>query len=298
MRIKGVTALILALAMLASCNRAPSEPTLVQVIETSTSAETTDDIKESAAPSDMSLDYKISEPEVKQFYDIGKELIFFRDGNEIHGRLYIPEKKGPHKTVVLASPLYCPGSAVEDKAWEFCEKGYAAITFDFQNNVTGDPDKAPKYMGDFVCEQVKDLLAVLDSLKYLSDVDIDHVFLWGHSMGGLDAAYAGALWRGHIDGIILVEPSFQHPGKWKFENGATLTDDMYGLFEKMDIPVLIIRGTGSRGGMGDMEHFYDKAIESLPKGKIEAIEGADHYMQGRAGEEMIRLSLDFLDSCR
>jgi pimeloyl-ACP methyl ester carboxylesterase len=297
MRIKSVTALILTVVMLASCNRMPSEPSLIQIIETSDSADVSDTVAENTGSSGMPLDYKISEPDIKQFYDLGSEITFFRDGNEIHGRLYIPEKKGPYKTIILAAPLYCPGSVVEDKAWEFCENGYAAIVFDFRNNFTDDPDNAPRCMGDFVYEQVIDLLAVMDSLKYIPDVDPDNVFLWGHSMGGLDAAYAGALRHERLKGIILVEPSLQHPGKWKFENGSKLTDDMYGLFEKCDIPVLIIRGTGNRGGMGDMEHFYDKAVESYPKGKIEVIEGADHYMQGNYGEQMVKLSLEFMDSC-
>lgn len=287
MRIRSVTALVLSVVMLASCSRSLTKPSLISEV---TTIEIT--TEETSSSPEETGDAKTAVPKVEKIEDNIRQITFSRDGNEFDGVLVLPDGEGPYKTIVLCAPLYTFGWDIIGRAYEYAEKGYAAIVFDFQDNMYDGG--SPKYIGDFIYQNVLDLYAVMDALKYLPDVDTSNVYLWGHSMGGLTAAYAGALRKDDIKGMILVEPSIQNITKMKFEGDAKLDADLYSLWKEMDIPVVIIRGT--HDGLGSDPDFFNEAMASLKKGKLITIDGADHYMTGSYGKLMTEKSVEEIKS--
>ena len=243
---------------------------------------------ESASSSiEATFDYEISDPEIEKDSGTTKNVTFYRNGNPIKAKIMLPEGEGPFKTIVIVGGLYASLGFYSNKAQVFNENGYAVVEIRPTNNKMPPFYKEPEYLGDFVFEQMLDLSAVMDALKFFSQVDLSHIYLYGHSMGGLAAVYAGVLRQDAIKGIILVEPSFQYPENMAFENGQKLPADFYSFLSDCQVPVVIIQGTGERPDLHDFPHFYDKAIESLPKGEIIIIDGADHLMNGEYGEQMV-----------
>ena len=154
--------------------------------------------------------------------------------------------------------------------------------------------KEPEYLGDFVFEQMLDLFAVMDALKYFPEVDLSNIYLFGHSMGGLATVYAGVLRQNEIKGMILAEPSFQYPERMRFENEQRLPSDFYSFLSGCKVPVVIMKGTGDRPDLNDFPHFYDKANESIPKCELVIIDGADHLMSGEYGKQMAEQAIEVL----
>ena len=290
MRIKSVISLILVLVMLVSCGKAPSDTSETAEVITVTTTEST---TEQTTTSEETTEDPFKKPLIEEFDDQVRLLTFYRDDIEIHGAFVYPlgAEKGPYKTIVLSSPLYTSGWGVMDRAYLFAEAGYACVVFDLKTNVDGAPTK---YLGDFIYDQVKDLNCVMDSLKYLPDVDTSNVYMWAHSMGGLTTAYVGAARKNEVKGLILVEPSIQKAQKMKFENEKTLDTDIFSVWADLDIPVIII--IGSEGTMKNEPEFYINVAESLPKGKLVTVQGADHGMGGEYGVEMVRIALEAMES--
>ena len=82
----------------------------------------------------------------------------------------------------------------------------------------------------------------------------------------------------------------------KYEDDTRLNPDLYGLLSDLSVPVVIFKGTGEREDIPDFDHFYDKAIESLPDGRLVVIDGADHFMGGEPGKQMIAKSVEIIKS--
>ena len=80
-----------------------------------------------------------------------------------------PEGSGPYKTIIILGGLYASLGSYSGKAKKYNENGYAVIEVRPTNNKAPTPYKEPAYLGDFVFEQMADLCAVIDSLKYFQD---------------------------------------------------------------------------------------------------------------------------------
>ena len=286
MKTKCVISVILAAVMLASCSTGPDKTS-------ETASETVTDL---TVPSIVPFEYETAEPVIESINDSTDRITFYRDGNEIIGNITRPEGSGPYKTIIILGGLYASLGSYSGKAKKYNENGYAVIEVRPTNNKAPTPYKEPAYLGDFVFEQMADLCAVIDSLKYFQDIDTSNIYLFGHSMGGLGTVYAGIYKQDEIKGMILVEPSFQYPSTMKYENDTRLNPDLYGLLSDLSVPVVIFKGTGEREDIPDFDHFYDKAIESLPDGRLVVIDGANHFMGGEPGKQMIAKSVEIIKS--
>lgn len=292
MKKKIFISLILTAALLASCSNAKVETTLttedttaVTTTEATTTTTTTAETK-STTTSETTSGPKPSDPEIKDESETLKRVTFYRDGNPIKAKLYLPEGKGPFKTVILLGGMYVDLGYYSGKAQIFNDKGYAVVEMSPTNNKLMGVYQIPEFLGDFVYEQMQDMLSVMDDLKSFPEIDSSDIYLFGHSIGGLGAVYAARERQDEIKGLILIEPSFQYPETMLFENEETLRKDFYPLLSELKVPVLIVKGTGERPDLTDFEHFYDKAIETIPSAKIVTIEGADHPMHGEPGNQM------------
>ena len=290
--------IVLAAAMTAAC----SKPEEVTETTTETTAETTPArVEMSTMPKETgpwlpvfpAMQYETSEPEIEDVEGTVQYITFYRDGNPIKGKVTHPEGDGPYKTIVISGGLYTHFGRYSNKAQSYSEKGYAVIEYQYQN---GDPPGSyddPEYLGDFIFEQVLDLYAVMDSLKYIPYVDTSNVYLYGHSMGGLVCSYAGTLRQDEIRGLILVDPSFYAAERMNFENDETITTDIYHLINKCMVPAVII--TGTEGSFGEDPHFFDEARKALPHCEYVVIEGAQHRMEGDASEKVVEKSVEVIE---
>ncbi len=297
--VRSFVILVMATAMLTSCSSAqvtPStvtEETAVAMTETTAvTTTTTESTTKASTVSETSQGPKPSDPEIKDEGETIKRVTFYRDGNPIKAKVYLPKGKGPFKTVIILGGMYVDLGYYSGKAQLFNDKGYAVVEMSPTNNKLMGVYQLPEFLGDFVYEQMQDMLSVKDDLKYFPELDQSKVYLFGHSVGGLGAVYAGAECQDSFKGLILIEPSFQYPETMLFENDKKLRTDFYPLLSEFKIPVLIVKGTGDRPDLEDFPHFYDKAVETIPDAKLITVEGADHPMHGEPGNQMV------LDVCK
>ena len=291
--------------------------------EASELTETSDD---SSAVSDLSqygvtdpFSYEAGTPEVSGDLDTRKEVSFYRDGIRIYGKLYLPEGDGPFPVVVLCSGQLAPYSYYTDEAEKCAENGYAALVFDFAGNVARSNSGGS--LTDYsVLTEAKDLNVILDSLSALPKVDTENVFLFGHSLGGLTAAYIGCSRPDDVKGMILLEPSFGYPD-YARETSPDLSQvpdiipdvslynanvgkifvvdmhavDIFSMMPQFDRDVLVILGTQNALGES-MPEVFERAAEAFPSAEIEKVEGADHYFQDEAGETAAQMLIDFVSA--
>ncbi len=293
--------LILTAALLASCSNAKvettpaTEETTTGVTTEATSITTTNAETKSTTTSETTSVPKPSDPEIRDESETLKRITFYRDGNPVKAKVYLPEGEGPFKTVVIVGGMYIDLGYYSGKADIMNGNGYAVVEVSPSNNKLTGVYQLPEYMGDFVYEQMQDLLFVMDNLDMFPEIDQDNIYLFGHSVGGLTTLYAGAERQSSIKGLILVEPSFQYPETMLFEKDRKLRTDLYPFLTEIKVPVLIVKGTGDRPDLEDFPHFYDKAIESFPNAGLVTIEGADHPMRGEPGNEMARTVCQYIE---
>ena len=294
-KLRRVLTVTLAACLLASCNAAPeasgetaAEPSEPVITTTETA------VIEFPEPEFPPIRYVYSEPDIEKTGSRVKDMVFYRDGNPIYGKITFPKGDGPFKTIIIANGLYAPLGRYSNKALSYSEKGYAVVEFQYQNGTPPPSYDDPEYIGDFIYEQVKDLFAVIDSLQYISGVDMSNIYLYGHSMGGLVVSYAGVMRQDEVRGLILVDPSFYASDLMEFEHDQTITTDIYRVLKKCYIPTVII--TGTAGSFGEDPHFFDEARASLLNCKYIVIEGATHTMEGAASEKVVELSVEAIES--
>ncbi|MBO4579155.1 MAG: alpha/beta hydrolase [Clostridiales bacterium] len=280
---------VLLLAMLASCSKAPDMTSATTTTEVTTTA------RSETATSETTTAPLPSDPEIKEESETVKRVVFYRDGNPVKAKVYLPEGEGPFKTVVIVGGMYIDLGYYSGKADIMNGNGYAVVEVSPSNNKLTGVYQLPEYMGDFVYEQMQDLLYVMDDLEMFPEIDQDNIYLFGHSVGGLTTLYAGAERQASIKGLILVEPSFQYPETMLFEKDQKLRTDLYPLLSEIKVPVLIVKGTGDRPDLEDFPHFYDKAVEAVPNAELVTIEGADHPMRGEPGNEMARTVCQYIE---
>lgn len=234
----------------------------------------------------IDITYSAAEPVITDISDTEKEITFFRDGMEIEGKLYLPEGEGPFPVIVLCCGLMQQYSDYEADAKGFADNGYAAVVFSFIGY--SDPNgEQPTDNGEVFLSETTDLYAVMDSLDLLPGVDTSNVYLWGHSFGGLVAAYAGCDRESELKGMILVEPTIVAGEKLDviYEDGTFKTIRMYPLLFDCDLNTVIYMGT--HDGFGDDPTSFDHVIVLLRYGELVIIDGADHFFEGEHGEKMV-----------
>lgn len=302
-RIKNAITAIVAAALLTSCADWAHGIIPSETVYTLAPTEATTEVQATPTPTDSPTPTPKGIPQFPEFdpdyttsspsygYKV-RNITFYRDGNPITARITYPEGDGPYKTIIMSNGLYAYYGRYVALAQRYTTYGYAVIEFQFQNGAAPSPYKDPKYLGDFIYEQVLDLYTVLDGAKELPDVDVNNIYLFGHSMGGLVTAYVGTMRQTEIKGLILLDPSFYAAKIMKFENEKTIRTDIYPLISRCYIPVVIISGT--KAFACDAKKRADQARASLPYSEYYVIDGASHTFKGEYGDQVVDISAEVL----
>lgn len=203
-----------------------------------------------------------------------QDIFFYRNSIAIKGKLRLPEGEGPFKTVIMCS-VYSP-SNYDDAAQRFNEYGYATIQFEASNSSEFDPSMLSDSSidGFFVNELVLDLSAVMDSLRYLPDVDRSNVYLFGHSLGGFISAFLGIERQSEIKGIILVDPYLSESQfiTYKLNPNVIINDyvNIYYMFSYSVVPVTFVTSVNSTN-INDLE----RVCSATANGSIILVNGDD-----------------------
>lgn len=64
-------------------------------------------------------------------------------------------------------------------------------------------------------------------------------------------------------------------------------------FER-DLVIFAATETNSVGG--SYPEYYSRAVDAFPAAELVSVEGADHFFQGEAGDEMMADALAFIES--
>lgn len=218
-------------------------------------------------------------PSVKRVSDKEKEITFFREGEEVKGKLKLPAGNGKFATIVMIGSLHT--SYYDWMAEKFNAYGYATIQIESSTYMTAESDAAIVY------DQVVDLYTVLDEVMYLNDVDKDNLYLLGHSQGGYISAFVGAYNRKDIKGMIIVDPVLSEDRSVTFaiapEVEVTGIVNIYSVFSDCNVNTVLIGGEKNDG----QQDSISKAAGYLPKGEAIVIDNADNLLCGQYGEQMV-----------
>ncbi len=136
-----------------------------------------------------------------------KQIIIHTDSEQLSGVLHIPDCSEHEKRPAI---LICHGfisSKVGQHrlfvtlARKLCHAGYIVLRFDF----SGCGESSGEYRNITSTQQIKETMKAIDFLEKQPDIDISHIILLGHSLGGAIAASVAALDR-RIHQLILLSP--------------------------------------------------------------------------------------------
>lgn len=216
---------------------------------------------------DAPFNYTAKKPEIITITDTEKQIIFNRNGFPIEGKIMLPKGEGPFKTIVICKALDGQSdeknAGYEKMANYFNENGYAAVLFD--TNTSGTEYYSPTQHGNLTFEYVLDLYAVMDELKYVPDVDLEKLYLWGHQAGGFVASYTGTDRQDELKGVILVEPDI---GEYTFSEEPKFSVYTYDFLKDCKVPVAVIWGT-----LLPSSRPAEKAVNTVRNGKLIILDG-------------------------
>ncbi|MBQ4288407.1 MAG: alpha/beta hydrolase [Clostridia bacterium] len=240
------------------------------------------------------------------------ELVFYRDGKRICGKLLRPAGREVFPLVIISHGF---GSDMRSNllvASLFAENGIGAFIFDFIGG--GRETVSDGKMTEMsVLTESEDLMTVIDELKKLSCVDASNIVLMGKSQGGYVSTYVAGKLRDTIRAMVLYYPAYviYDDAVKRTEKRGYIPDtqDVMGnligsIYEKdalsVDIfesiasyngPVLIIHGT--RDDIVPYS-YSQKAGKLFSDCRLVPVEDAGHGFSGADESYADSLSVDFV----
>ena len=230
----------------------------------------TEAIIEAPVKREAPFDYETRKPSVKQVSSNHKEVTFYRDDYVINAVLTLPEGSGPHKTIVMRGEFGSPITEYNEIAKTLNQNGYA--TLQVKNTHEGEiirrsGGSGVKTVADVYFEQVLDHFAVIDEMRYIPEIDMDNIYLWGHDLGGIISLYTGIERPDEIKGMIIVQPYLNNAQSLEFSKDPKLFVRLYDLLPDCNVPTAILEP--EKGLLASSR----KATDSMPDGKLILFEG-------------------------
>ena len=212
---------------------------------------------------EVPFDYETSVPVVKQTYDRIKDITFYRDGSSVKARLSLPEGAGPFKTVVMRGKFGSDYSMYSSVVRILNENGYAALLVKNTHEseiISRSGGSGDKTFSDVYFKQVLDFYAVIDEMRYIPDIDMDNIYLWGHEIGGVIALYTGIERQSQFKGMIIVQPELSSNQYLEFSKEPKLAVRLYEMLPECYTPTVILEPRNQAESM--------KAVDSMPDAKL------------------------------
>ena len=235
------------------------------------------------------FDYETAVPAVKQKYDREKEITFYRDGNAVKAWLSLPEGAGPFKTVVMRGEYGSNYSDYSDVVRALNENGYAALQVKNTHEseiIDRSGGSGIKTVADIYFKQVLDFYAVLDEMRYLPDVDMGNVYLWGHDIGGIIALYTGIERQSEIKGMIIVQPDLASNLYLEFSKDPKLAVRLYEMIPDCYVPTVVLE---PKNAVESRE-----AVNSMPNAKLIEFDGTNRFAHADYYEAMAEKTVEAL----
>ena len=211
------------------------------------------------------FDYETSKPFVKQNGSNQKKVTFFRDGNVINAMLTLPEGNGPYKTIVMRGEFGSQLTQYNEIATMLNQNGYATLQVKNTHEseiIRRSGGSGVKTVADVYFEQILDHFAVIDEMRYIPEIDMDNIYLWGHDIGGILSLYTAIERQDEIKGLIIVQPDLNTAQSLEFSKDPELLVRLYDLLPDCHVPTVIMEP--EKGLLAASR----KAVNSMPDGKL------------------------------
>lgn len=243
-----------------------------------------------------------------------KEFIIEEGDKKIYGKLYSPTEVQKYPAIILSHGYNGVSSDFESECRYFAQNGYVAYAYDFCGGSTRS--KSSGTSTDMtIFTETEDLLIVLNRIRSLENVDVDHIYLMGGSQGGLITSLVAEENEALIRGMILYYPAFNIPDDWR-SNFASVdnlpeTIDFWGLtlgknffmsirdfytfdnIGKFAKDVLIIHG--DQDAIVILSNS-EKAQKVYKNAELVVLPGEGHGFSSRGAEVTRELVLNFMEN--
>lgn len=231
------------------------------------------------------FDYEIQKPVLKQISSNEKEVTFYRDGNAVKAKFMLPEGSGPYKTVVIRGEFESSFREYNEITAALNQNGYATLQLKNTHEseiIRRSGGSGNKTMADVYFEEVLDQFAVIDEMRYIPEIDMDNIYLWGQDLGGIISLYTGIERQDEIKGMIIVQPYLNDYQSLAFSKDPELFVRLYDLLPDCKVPTVIME---PENGLLSASR---KAAASMPDGELILFEGMltkfDHAAENNIGE--------------
>ena len=229
------------------------------------------------------------------------------NGQVIRGVIYRPDEEGKFPVTIFSHGFGANYKQLMHHGNGYAESGIVCVFFDFcGGGMESESDGTMQEMT--VMTEAADLVAVLESVKCLSYVDTDAVYLQGESQGGFVSAIVGRAYTEDIKGLILWYPAFVIPddSKKRLESGETevfgmqlsaeydkvaADIDVKDLQEGFGKPVLIIHG--NKDDVVPIE-YSRTAAANYGYATLKEVKGAGHGFEGNDSDMARETSIAFI----
>lgn len=241
-----------------------------------------------------------------------QDLKIAHHGREIDAVLYQPKEKGTYPAVIFSHGYNGHKSDFDATARFLAERGIMSLTYTFCGGSTRDESGMPTTDMTLFTEK-EDLQAVIAYAKKLEQVDINNVFTFGGSQGGLVTALTVDDMSEEIKGMILLFPAFCIADNWneRFPGiedipeqvelwGMMLGRHFFETIHGMDVfdhvgnyrnNILVMHGDKDPiVAMG----YSERIVKTYPHVQLEVFEGEGHGFSPEGNQKMTELLYDFV----
>lgn len=229
------------------------------------------------------------------------------NGKVIRGLIYKPDIEGSFPTVIFSHGFGGNYRFLMHHGNGYAENGIVCVFYDFcGGGMQSESDGTMLEMT--VMTEASDLVDVMESVKGLSYVDPDRLYIQGESQGGFVSAIVARSNPEDIKGLILWYPAFVIPddAKKRLKAGQTnamgteLSPDFDRIAKDIDVkdlqtgfgkPVLILHGDKDELVPID---YSRTAAANYGYATLKEIKDAGHGFDGKDSENAREMSIDFI----
>ena len=229
--------------------------------------------------------------------------------------LYMPEQRGVYPIVIFSHGYNGHKSDFDESARFLAERGTAAICYTFCGGSSRDESGMATTDMTLFTEK-EDLQAVIMYAKSLEEVDVDNIFAFGASQGGLVTALTVDNMDEDIKGMILLFPAFCIADDWnkrfpRMEDipeeqelwGMTMGRHFFETIHGMDVfehvgkyknDILVIHGDIDPV----VELGYSRRLETIYENvRLEVFVGEGHGFTAEGNQKMTQMLYKFVTDC-